>query len=279
MQALFKGPDRLSPQRGHRRSAAALVRGAVESTGSVSQSLAPSSTASDAGPRSPPVRWKGGAAWALVGAGVAAATGAVIYMEHGIQREMAARTELLREYHEEQALRPPPAEVPEPTGALEVTSRPEGAAIWINGTQRPEVTPATISKLSFDHEAPRQDREGRVSRLFRTTTRLTDESPFKELGGDLKPVPATVVVHVEPAAGAAVWLDGKPWKGDHWVLDGVAPGVEHWLIIAAPGYVARMASVTPAPGETRNVVVKLVRAGALVAGRATGHGLGDVAAP
>jgi serine/threonine protein kinase len=242
------------------------AEGAVDSGASVSQSLAPSSTAPTEALAPSPAGWKGRATWGAVAAALTLLTGTVLYMGRGIEREMAARTELLREYHEEQSFRAPPsADAPEPTGALEVTSRPPGAAIWINGTLRPEVTPATVNKIAVDHELHvKVAMDG--FEPFRITTRVTDESPFRELDVDLKAVPAAVVVHPDPGQGAGVWVDGRPWRGDHWTVDGLAPGVEHWVTVAAPGYVARMTSVTLTPGETRTLTVKLVKAG----GRAPG---------
>jgi serine/threonine-protein kinase len=236
------------------------AEGAVDSGTSASLSLAPSSKASELELSTAPSKWRMRAAWALVGFGAVAAMGIVVYLARGIQHEMAVRTELLRAYHEEQAFRPATPQEPEVTGALEMTSKPVGAAIWINGTLRAEVTPATIDKLSLDRELHiKIVKDG--FEAFRTTTRLTDESPFKESDADMKPIPATVIVHVDPPEKSAVWIDGKPWRGDHWVIEGVSPGVEHWLIIAAPGYVARMASLTPLAGETRALSVHLVKAG------------------
>jgi serine/threonine protein kinase len=263
MQALFK--DRVDTHK-HDVIAAQQRRwaeGAVDSAASVSHSLAPSSTAPTEAPVVVSVGWKGRATWWAVAAALTLLTGTVVYMGRGIEREMAARTELLREYHEEQSFRTPSTDPPEPTGAIEVTSHPPGAAIWINGTLRPEVTPATVNKLALDHELRiKVAMDG--FEPFRTSTRVTDESPFKEVDADLKPVPASVVVHPDPVQGAGVWVDGRPWRGEHFVVDGLAPNVEHWVTVAAPGYVARMSSVTLAPGETKTLAVKLVKA----AGRA-----------
>jgi hypothetical protein len=263
MQSMFK--DRMDAHSQHKRDVIAAqqrrwAEGAVDSGTSASLSLAPSSKASELELSTAPSKWRMRAAWALVGFGAVAAMGIVVYLARGIQHEMAVRTELLRAYHEEQAFRPATPQEPEVTGALEMTSKPVGAAIWINGTLRAEVTPATIDKLSLDRELHiKIVKDG--FEAFRTTTRLTDESPFKESDADMKPIPATVIVHVDPPEKSAVWIDGKPWRGDHWVIEGVSPGVEHWLIIAAPGYVARMASLTPLAGETRALSVHLVKAG------------------
>ncbi len=258
VQAKFK--DRIDATRNDVMAAQQRrwAEGAVESGAPVSQSLAPSSTATTGASIAVPASWRARAAWGGAAAGLMLVTGTVLYMGRGIQREMAARTELLRQYHEEQAFRAAPADPPEPTGALEVTSRPPGASVWINGILQPDVTPTTVNKLALDHELHvKLARDG--FEPYRTSTRVTDESPFKEIDVDLKAVPATVVLHPDPVQGAGVWIDGKPWRGDHWVIDGLAPGVEHWVTVAAPGYVARMSSVTLSPGETKTYSVKLVR--------------------
>jgi serine/threonine-protein kinase len=263
MQAIFK--NRVDPRKSdlisaqQRRWAGGAAASVESPTTSVSQSLAPSSTGATDPPPPPPERGaRGRASWFAVAGALTLLTGTVIYMGRGIEREMAARTELLREYHEEQALRPAAPEAPEPTGALEITSHPPGAAIWLNGTLRGEVTPATLGKLPLEHELHLKVTKDGFD-TFRTTTRVTDESPYKELDVELRAIPGSVVVHPDPAEKAGVWVDGKPWRGDHWVVDGLAPNVEHWLTVAAPGYVARMSSVTLAPGEERTLNVKLVR--------------------
>jgi serine/threonine-protein kinase len=221
---------------------------------------APSAPPPTAASIRPSVPWKMGST-AIVAAGavvLAGAVAAVIYVARGIQHEMALRTDLMRSYHEEQAFRPPPADTPEATGAIEVTSTPPAVAIWLNGALRPEVTPVTLDKLAIDRELHvKLVKEG--YEVFRTTLRLTDESPFKEVNAEMKALPATVVLHLEPSSGVNVWVDGKLWKGDHGTIEGLTPGVEHWLLLASPGYVARMASVTPGPGETATVAVRLVK--------------------
>ncbi len=89
----------------------------------------------------PPPPWRM-PAMALVAVGVLGTVAAVVYVARGIQREMALRTELLRTYHEEQAIRPPPsAEAAEPTGALELTSNPPGSAIGSTARSAPRAPP------------------------------------------------------------------------------------------------------------------------------------------
>jgi serine/threonine protein kinase len=225
----------------------------------VTQPFGPASVPPLAASVAPPPRWRLGAL-ALGAAAVLGTVGAIVYVARGIQHEMELRTSLLRSYHEEQSVRPPPQDPPETTGALEVTSKPPGCAIWINGTLRPETTPATIDKMPLGRELHVKVATDGFE-AYRTTLRLTDESPFKEIAAEMKALPATVVLHVEPTAGVNVWLDGKLWKGDHGTMDGLTPGVEHWILFASPGYVARMASVTPSPGETTTLTVRLLKSG------------------
>ncbi|MGH7440324.1 MAG: protein kinase domain-containing protein, partial [Polyangiaceae bacterium] len=137
----------------------------------------------------------------LVTLGAAALVGsvaAVVYVARGIQREMAARTSLLRTYHEEEAVRTAASVDPSETaGALEVTSNPPGSGIWINGAARTEVTPVTLDKLPIGKELNvKIAKEGYET--FRSTLRLTDETPFKLVAAEMKPMPATVVLHVDP---------------------------------------------------------------------------------
>jgi serine/threonine-protein kinase len=231
----------------------------------VTQNLAPSAPPATAASIHPPAprRWGTTTYFLVAGAAVlAGAVAAVVYVARGIQHEMALRTDLIRAYHEEDTFHPPPpVEAPEATGALEVTSNPPGSAIWINGALRPEVTPVTLDKLAIGRELHvKVVKEGYEA--FRATLRLTDESPFKEVDAEMKALPATLVLHVEPTTGVNMWIDGKLWKGDHGTIDGMTPGVEHWLLFASPGYVARMASVTPGAGETATLSVRLLKSGA-----------------
>ena len=192
---------------------------------------------------------------------VVGSVAAVVYVARGIQREMAARTNLLRTYHEEEVVRAAASVDPSETaGALEVTSNPPGSGIWINGAARTEVTPVTLDKLPIGKELNvKIAKEGYET--FRSTLRLTDESPFKLVAAEMKPMPATVVLHVDPPL-VNMWVDGKLWKGDHTSIAGLSTGVEHWLLFAAAGYEARMASVTPDPGGVITLTVHLQKAGA-----------------
>ena len=43
-------------------------------------------------------------------------------------------------------------------------------------------------------------------------------------------------------------------------IEGLTSGVEHRITVAAPGYVARIASVSALPGETKELSIRLARA-------------------
>jgi serine/threonine protein kinase len=231
-------------------------------SGRVSTSMAPVSRQvrkTAAGALLPPLHWMWGV-WGIAAGGAFVVLCTVLVIGRRIEREMAARTNLLRAYHDEQALRAASArESVGMTGTLELTSIPPGCAVWINGTQRSEVTPVTIDKLLLDRELHiKLAKDGFEE--YRAIIRLTGDTPFEELKVEMKPAAATVVVHAEPPSAAVVWLDGKPWRGDAAVIDGLTSGVEHRITVAAPGYVARIASVTALPGETKDLAIRLVRA-------------------
>jgi serine/threonine-protein kinase len=206
----------------------------------------------------PPLHWMWGV-WGIAAGGAFVVLCTVLIIGRRLEREMAARTNLLRAYHDEQARGAPLArESAGMTGTLEVTSTPSGCAVWINGKQRSEVTPAAIDDLALDRELHiKLAKDGFEE--YRAIIRLTGETPFEELHIEMKPATVTVVVHAEPQSAAVVWVDGKPWRGDAATIEGLTSGVEHRITVAAAGYVARIASVSALPGETKELSIRLAR--------------------
>jgi eukaryotic-like serine/threonine-protein kinase len=97
----------------------------------------------------------------------------------------------------------PSAEIdPTPHGALVVRSDPPGAAIWIDGELRPEVTPATISQLptghTFDVKLTKDGFDRATEQLL-----LTDSEPRGTLT-------VTLGKHVDALAGAATSAPPSP---------------------------------------------------------------------
>ncbi len=89
----------------------------------------------------------------------------------------------------------PPAEVAR--GALDITTTPDGCAIWINGDLRPETTPAKIEKLPFNRALTiKLTKEGLEP--YRDTVTLTDALPTKTITTELKSGSVTVLLKIDP---------------------------------------------------------------------------------
>jgi serine/threonine-protein kinase len=118
-------------------------------------------------------------------------------------------------------------------GAIEITSDPPGAAIWIDGDLRAEVTPATISQLptghAFDVKLTRDGFE-----QVKQSVELTDKEPSKKVDVKLVKGSVSLQVSVKPAGLATTMtVDGKPFDGS---VDGLSSGVEHKVVVSASGY-------------------------------------------
>ncbi len=187
----------------------------------------------------------GGGAWAaaaillLVAGG---AGGAFYYWKHKAETGAAAI-----------AVAPPPAA----RGTLALTSNPPGAAIWLSGDLRPEVTPASLTglptgrpldvKLTMDgYEAAKQ------------TVSLTDAEPNGKLDVTLSKGSVVLDVSVSPsAAKPTLQLDGKPQSGT--TIEGISSGDQHELVVSAPGYGDRSLTFIGAPQERKHIDVVLTR--------------------
>ncbi len=141
-------------------------------------------------------------------------------------------------------------------GMIEITTKPDGCAIWIDGDLRPEATPAKIEKLPIGHELEvKLTKEGLEA--YREKVTLTDAAPTKKIEAEMKSGSVTLVLKVDPPP--TVFLDGKPWKGDRAKIDGVSAGEEHKLVIAANGYMPKTIQFTAGQGETKTIAEHLVR--------------------
>jgi hypothetical protein len=90
----------------------------------------------------------------------------------------------------------------------------------LNGDLRPEVTPTKLANLPLDRELHvKLTKDG--FETFRTSTKLSESRPFEEIVAELSKSTATVLLRVEPLA--AVWVDGKMWKGERTKVDGLTP--------------------------------------------------------
>lgn len=142
-------------------------------------------------------------------------------------------------------------------GVVDIATTPAGCAIWLDGDLRPEVTPATIARLPLGRALEiKLTKEGFVS--HRETVMLSAANPMKAIAAELAAGSVTVVLKIDPVP--AVWLDGKPWKGDRARLDGLSADQEHKIVVSANGYVAKMFSFTAQPGETKTFTEALLKA-------------------
>jgi serine/threonine-protein kinase len=54
-------------------------------------------------------------------------------------------------------------------------------------------------------------------------------------------------------------VDGRLWKGERTKVDGLSPGEEHAIVLAANGYSPRTLKVTAQAGETKSFSVVLAK--------------------
>jgi serine/threonine-protein kinase len=142
-------------------------------------------------------------------------------------------------------------------GTLEVTSKPDGCAIWLDGDLRPEVTPARLAKLPLGKDIKlKLTKEG--FEAFRADLTLTDAEPDRTLDAEMKTGSVTVLLEIDPPP--TVWLDGKPWRGDHLKVEGLSAGEDHTIVVAAKGHEARTYVVNAQQGETKTLRGALLRA-------------------
>lgn len=138
-------------------------------------------------------------------------------------------------------------------GTLKVTSEPPGASIWVNGDLRSEVTPATLELpkgVEIDLKLSMPEREQSRHRLT-----LTDLAPEHEVRAELRPGSLILDVNVSPSTGAAFSMDGKPAEGPE--IGGLTSGVEHTLVVSAPGYADKSITFTGSASERKKLDVTL----------------------
>ena len=154
-------------------------------------------------------------------------------------------------------------------GAIEITSDPPGAAIWINGDMRPEVTPATINQLPTGGGAidVKLTKDGFESE--KQSVKLTDAAPKGTVKATLKKGSVVVDVTVLPAnVKGTLSLDGKKYDGTS--IDAISSGEQHKLVVSSPGYVDFETKFIGQPQETKHFDVTLQKQ-VVSAGNGGGH--------
>ena len=145
-------------------------------------------------------------------------------------------------------------------GSVEVRSEPAGAAIWVDGDLRPEVTPTRIAHLPTGRPLDVKVSKDGFEQARQVIT-LTDTAPSASVDLPLKKGLVSVEVawrqaHAE-GLKLALTLDGKPYAGP--VIDGVSSGDPHTLVVTAPGYAEQSMTFSGAPFEAKRFDVTLER--------------------
>lgn len=202
----------------------------------------------------PPPPQRSALPYAVAVAALALGAGALLYTqrEAGARREAQAATasapaSVARE----------PREAREPRGTLSITSKPAGAAIWLNGDLRPERTPARLTNLPLGAALQiKLAHEG--FEAYRAEIALSEAEPDRWLAAELRAGTATVKLEVEPPP--TVWVDGKVWKGDRREITDLGAGEEHTLVLSAPGCQPKTIKLTAQAGETKTIRETLAKA-------------------
>jgi len=157
-------------------------------------------------------------------------------------------------------------------GNIDVTTDPPGASIWIDGDERPDVTPATIVQLPTGRAIDvRITKEGFES--FKQSVSLTDKAPKSSINVALKKGSVVIDVAVLPTGlKPSLALDGKKYETT--TIDGIASGDQHKLVVSVPGYVDYETKFIGQPQENKHFDVTLVK---VVAAATTGGHTVEVA--
>jgi serine/threonine protein kinase len=160
----------------------------------------------------------------------------------------------LRARHEAEGTTTPTPAAASTKGTVKVTSEPPGASIWVNGDLRAEVTPATLELpkgVEIDLKLSMPDHEQSRHKLT-----LTDLAPDHEVKAELRKGSVSVDVNVLPqGTQATLVLDGKPVQGPE--IAGLASGVEHTLVVSAPGFGEKSITFTGSAQERKKLEVTL----------------------
>jgi serine/threonine-protein kinase len=219
---------------------------------STTMTSTPAASRTVTGIHAPHSKSKAGLVLGILGATLlagAAVAGTMVYMK---KKEATAKPA------EAPVLPAPTTQAPAIRGAIAVASDPPGATVWINGEQRSETTPATITKLPIG-----QALEVKIAKegYAETTTplTLTESEPSSAISVVLKRGTMGVEVVLRPQVpGAGIIVDGKPQTGMS--ADGFSAGEQHKLVVFANGYTAQQLSFSGNVGEKKRLEVTLVKA-------------------
>ncbi|MEO7110997.1 MAG: protein kinase [Polyangiaceae bacterium] len=176
---------------------------------------------------------------------VAAAGGGMYYFTH--QKQLPAAPPVVVETA---------TPVVDAKGILKVTSDPPGAAIWMDGDLRSDVTPATIDNLPIGREIKvKLSLDGFES--YKEAITITAAGDTKNIDAKMKTGSVTVTLNIVPEP--TVWVDTKPWKASPKKITGLSADEEHKVVVSASGYVPKTFTFIGKQGETKNLEAKLMK--------------------
>jgi len=142
-------------------------------------------------------------------------------------------------------------------GSIKITSDPPGAAIWINGDLRNEVTPATIENLPLGRPISiKLSKEGLES--FKQDVTLDKAGDVKNVDASMHNGSVTAVLEITPPP-TAEWVDGKVWKGSLTKIENLSADEEHKILVSAPGFVPQAFTINAKQGESKTFKADLVK--------------------
>ncbi len=196
-------------------------------------------------------RSRAAAMWALGGAAaallLAVGVGTAVYVSKRNKKPVVA-------------VNPPPV-APVPKGAIDVSTTPPGAAIWIDGDLRPEVTPAKITDLPTGR--PLEVKLTMEGFEVEKQSLTLDDGKTATLAVPMKTGSVTLEVALKPnAPGAVLLVDGKKAPAltlGAVTVSGLASGDQHKVVVDAPGYAEQSFAFIGAPQETKHLDVTLVK--------------------
>lgn len=154
-----------------------------------------------------------------------------------------------------------PEAAPTGPGSIAISTDPPGAAIYIDGSRRPERTPATLSDLPLGTYDVRLTADGFAP--YASQIELTQAATAGTIEAELQRPTASsfgvVRVNTTPA-GARVLVDGSPVEGTTpLTVPELEPGVAHSIAITLNGYETHSENVLLQAGDVSDITATLVR--------------------
>jgi hypothetical protein len=150
--------------------------------------------------------------------------------------------------------------LPPPAGSIAVSSTPPGAAIWLDGQDTGQVTPATLTAVSVGTHTLRLTLAGYQDYEQQVEVEVGQTTSVSAVLSPLSPGHGSIAVSSTPP-GAAVWLDGQDTgQVTPATLTAVSVGT-HTVRLTLAGYLHwEDTSVAVAENQTTTIAATLARA-------------------